>query len=229
MSVGETVHCGDGHVTLCDMLPRQDADMAIVNAARVSFGARGKGGDEDRRLLRYLMEHRHTSPFEHVVFTFEVDAPVVVWWQWVRHRTWSFNFQSGRYTEFRPDRILENPGPWRRQSESNRQASDGLVSLEDDEALVDLWTEHKARSVTLYQTALAMGVAREQARMFLPGFAAMYRATCTVDLHNLMHFIRLRATPEAQVEIAQYAAALWKVVRSTIPWTAEIFEGEAGL
>lgn len=74
-------------------------DLAIVNAARVSFLGESKGDEADRKLLNYLMKHRHTSPFEQVEFKFRIKAPAVVWWQWVRHRTGSFNFQSGRYTE----------------------------------------------------------------------------------------------------------------------------------
>lgn len=163
------------------------------------------------------------------MFTFDVDAPVLVWWQWVRHRTWSYNFQSGRYTEFEEDRVLAYPGSWRKQSKSNRQASDGDVSEEDEEVLDREWERHRFRSMTLYRWALGKGVAREQARLFLPGFGMMYRAICTVDLHNLMHFVRLRATAEAQREIAQYAAALWMLVRGLVPWTAEAFEAEPGM
>ncbi|OQY37166.1 MAG: hypothetical protein B6243_01215 [Anaerolineaceae bacterium 4572_5.2] len=78
-------------------------DLAIINAARVSFLGESKGAEADKKLLFYLMKHRHTSPFEQVEFKFRVHAPLVTWWQWVRHRTWNFNAQSGRYTPFEED------------------------------------------------------------------------------------------------------------------------------
>ncbi|HEC24354.1 MAG TPA: thymidylate synthase (FAD), partial [Chloroflexi bacterium] len=87
-------------------------DISIVNAARVSFLGHSKGDEQDKRLLFYLLKHRHTTPFEQVEFKFRVRAPVIVWWQWVRHRTWSYNLQSGRYTPFQEDEFYI-PSLWR--------------------------------------------------------------------------------------------------------------------
>ncbi len=214
-----------GYVALVDRMPSEGSgDAAIVNAARVSYNAESKGEERDRRLIRFLLKHRHTSPLEHVVFTFEVNAPALVWWQWVRHRTWSYNFVSGRYVEHDESDVYV-PDEWRRQAAVNRQASDGpvdsVVQQEARESLEDMVQEGFYR----YRRLLELGVAREMARLVLPAWSLYYRAICTVDLHNLMHFVRLRRSEDAQWEIAQYANALWTLVRSSIPWTAEEFDG----
>ena len=114
-----------GWIELIDLMPHPDSkvggDLAIVNAARVSFLGESKGPDRDKKLLFYLLRHRHTSPFEMVEFKFRVRAPLVTWWQWVRHRTWNMNAQSGRYTPFHENDFYV-PDPWRKQSPDNKQA-----------------------------------------------------------------------------------------------------------
>lgn len=216
-----------GALRLIDLMPHPScgvsADLAVVNAARVSFLGESKGDEQDRKLLRYLIRNRHTSPFEQVVFKFHVRAPVVVWWQWVRHRTWSFNFQSGRYTEFEENDFYV-PDVWRRQSASNKQASDGALADSDSFALYHALDEHAAHGYALYQDALARGASREMARLFLPGFAVYYEAVATVDAHNLMQFIRLRDHDHAQHEIRVYARAMRSVMRAVMPWTMEAFD-----
>jgi thymidylate synthase (FAD) len=198
-------------------------DLAIVNAARVSFLGESKGDDADKKLLFYLMRHRHTSPFEQVEFKFRVRAPLLVWWQWVRHRTWHVNAQSGRYTPFQEDDFY-HPITWRRQSESNKQGSEGEIDPADAERLSTWLTEHYRQSYALYQQALDAGVAREQARIFLPGFASYYIWVCKVDAHNLMHFLSLRMAPDAQAEIRAYAQAIYQhFFKASLPWTAEAF------
>jgi len=210
-----------GWVELQDLM---GDDLAIVNAARVSFLGESKGSQKDKRLLFYLMEHRHTSPFEQVEFKFRVRAPVVTWWQWVRHRTWQFNAQSGRYVAFEEDDFYV-PAEWRRQSPSNKQASLGALTLEEGEQLTQALLDHYARSYQLYQQALAAGVAREQARVFLPGFAVYYTWVAKVDAHNLMHFLSLRMAEDAQYEIRVYASAIYEhFFKPALPWTAEAFE-----
>lgn len=201
-------------------------DNAIVAAARASFLGESKGADQDKRLLFYLMRHRHTTPFEMVEFKFRVRAPVVVWWQWVRHRTWSFNAQSGRYTPFQEqDFYTVAPDAWRRQSSDNKQASEGLVDPVQGEALTEALVSHYEEGYRLYQQALAAGVAREQARLFLAGFGVYYTWVCKVDAHNLMHFLQLRMAPDAQLEIRAYARAIFEhFFQPVLPWTAEAFE-----
>ncbi len=210
-----------GWVELQDLM---GDDLAIVNAARASFLGESKGDDKDRKLLFYLMQHRHTSPFEQVEFKFRVRAPVVTWWQWVRHRTWSFNAQSGRYTPFEEDDFYV-PGTWRKQSPSNKQASLGELTPEEGQPLTQALEEHYRRGYELYRRALDAGVAREQARVFLPGFAVYYTWVCKVDAHNLMHFLSLRMASEAQYEIRAYAKAIYKhFFKPALPWTAEAAE-----
>lgn len=201
-------------------------DNAIVAAARASFLGESKGTDQDKRLLFYLMHHRHTTPFEMVEFKFRVRAPVVVWWQWVRHRTWSFNAQSGRYTPFQEqDFYTVAPDAWRRQSSDNKQASEGLLDLAGGEALTEALARHYEEGYRLYLQALDAGVAREQARLFLAGFAVYYTWVCKTDAHNLMHFLQLRMARDAQLEIRAYATAIYEhFFRPALPWTAEAFE-----
>ncbi len=220
---------GDGKswVELQDMLPHPSTgvapDLSIVNAARVSFLGESKGADKDKKLLFYLLKHRHTTPFEQVEFKFRVRAPVVVWWQWVRHRTWHYNFQSGRYLPFE-DGDFYMPRVWRRQSASNKQGSEGTLEDAENQTLTQQLAEAVDRGYTLYRQALERGVAKEQARLFLPGWSAYYIAVCKVDAWNLMHFLRLRMAPDAQWEIRQYALAIYAIFRQALPWTAEAFD-----
>ncbi|NPV66928.1 MAG: FAD-dependent thymidylate synthase [Anaerolineae bacterium] len=217
-----------GWIELVDLMPHPDAgvsgDLAIVNAARVSFLGESKGDARDKALLFYLMRHRHTSPFEMVEFKFRVRAPLVTWWQWVRHRTWSFNAQSGRYTPFREEDFYM-PEVWRRQAEDNKQASAGELTGPEGEVLSHDLAAFYAEGYRLYEQALQMGVAREMARLFLPGFAVYYTWVAKVDAHNLMHFLHLRMADDAQYEIRVYARAIYEhFFKPALPWTAEAFE-----
>jgi thymidylate synthase (FAD) len=217
-----------GWIELIDLMPHPSmgisGDLAIVNAARVSFLGESKGDEKDRKLLFYLLEHQHTSPFEMVEFKFRVRAPLVTWWQWVRHRTWNFNAQSGRYTPFEEDDFYV-PSVWRRQARNNKQASDGEVSPDDNELLTQRLLDHYERGYALYEDALNRGVAREIARLFLPGFSVYYTWVTKVDAHNLMHFLKLRMAADAQYEIRAYAEAIYhEFFKPALPWTAEAFE-----
>ena len=220
-AIGKRVEVLDqGWIELQDVM---GDDLAIVNAARVSFLGESKGTEADKKLLFYLLRHRHTSPFEQVEFKFRVRAPLLVWWQWVRHRTWHVNAQSGRYTPFEEHDFYQ-PLAWRRQSESNKQGSEGEIDARDAARLAARLAEHYERSFDLYQQALDAGVAKEQARLFLPGFGAYYTWICKVDAHNLMHFLALRMAPDAQAEIRAYAQAIYQhFFEPSLPWTAEAF------
>lgn len=198
-------------------------DLAIVNAARVSYMGESKGAEQDKKLLFYLLRNRHTTPFEQVEFKFRVRAPVMVWWQWARHRTWSFNAQSGRYTAF-DESDFYFPTPWRMQAQSDKQMSEGAVSAAEGAELTAMLAEHYERSFALYQAALQKGVARELARVFLPGFALYYTWVAKTDAHNLMHFMDLRMGSHAQDEIRAYANAIYhEFFCPALPWTAEAF------
>ncbi len=208
-------------------------DNAIVAAARTSFLGDSKGPEQDKKLLFYLLRHLHTTPFEMVEFKFRVRAPVVVWWQWARHRMWSYNAMSGRYLEFDEQDFYEvPPDAWRLQAKDNKQASEGLLA--DGQWLTDALVKHYESGHQLYEAALQAGVAREQARLFLAGFGVYYTWVAKTDAHNLMHFMKLRMANDAQYEIRQYALAIYKhFFKPALPWTAEAFEkfvlGPAGV
>lgn len=227
--IGKKINVLDkGWIELLDMMPHPatgvSGDLAIVNAARVSFMGESKGDVADRKLLQYLIRNRHTSPFEQVTFKFRIHAPVVMLWQFVRHRTFSLNLSSGRYTEFAEDQFYV-PNAWRKQSTSNKQASSGLIETDDNHNLTVELLRHYNESYLLYQKALAMGVAREQARLFLPAWASYYTCIASVDAHNLMHFLGLRMAPDAQYEIRVYAQAIYEhFFKPALPWTAEAWE-----
>lgn len=216
-----------GWIELVDMMPHPDlgvsGDLAIVNAARVSFLGESKGPTQDKRLLFYLLRHRHTSPFEMVEFKFRVRAPLVTWWQWVRHRTWNMNAQSGRYTPFEENDFYV-PDVWRKQSKDNKQASEGEVDDTVNNHLTEKLIQHYDEGFRLYSEALEQGVSKEMARLFLPGFSVYYTWVTKIDAHNLMHFLRLRMASDAQYEIRVYADAIYEhFFKPALPWTAEAF------
>lgn len=220
--VGKRVPVLDkGWIELQDLM---GDDLAIVNAARVSYLGESKGTDQDKKLLFYLLRNRHTTPFEQVEFRFRVRAPVLVWWQWARHRTWNFNAQSGRYTAFQ-DNDFYVPDAWRCQAQSDKQMSEGRLPDSEGAELTAVLLEQYQRAFALYEMALQKGVARELARIFLPGFALYYTWVAKTDAHNLMHFMDLRMGPHAQDEIRAYAGAIFhEFFRPALPWTAEAFE-----
>lgn len=210
-----------GFVQILDIM---GDDMAIVEAARTSTSTAVGQREKNRKLLRYLYENKHTSPFEQVEFKFLVKAPVVVWWQWSRHRTWSYNAQSGRYAPLEDE--FHIPERWRGQAEKNKQGSvEGAFSTEENDDLAKSFFDFSKYAYDLYEKALKAGVAREQARLFLPGFAVYYTWVCKVDAHNLMHFLRLRMAEDAQWEIREYARTIYEeIFKKALPWTAELFE-----
>jgi thymidylate synthase (FAD) len=217
-----------GWIELIDLMPHPltgvSCDMAIVNAARVSFLGESKGDVADKKLLFRLLKDGHTSPFEQVEMKFRVRAPLVTFWQWVRHRTWNFNSSSGRYTPF-DENDLYMPSVWRKQSTDNKQASEGALTDEDGRALSEELATHYERSYALYKGALDRGVSREMARLFLPGFSVYYTWIAKIDVHNLMGFLRLRMADDAQYEIRAYADAIHEhFFKPALPWTAEAFE-----
>lgn len=209
---------GQGWVGLIDHL---GSEATLVNAARVSFGKLKKDMDErDVALLEYLIANKHTSPLEHMVFTFSVHCPLFVRGQWHRHRTWSYNEISRRYTEV--DVECYCPGKLRVQAENNRQASVDAPDF-DDSSLIAGIKAHNASSIELYEQLLAAGVCREQARGVLPQ-NMMVTFWGTVDLNNLLHFLELRDSGHAQWEIREYALAIKKLIKPLVPHVAAYFE-----
>ncbi len=208
---------GQGWIGLIDHL---GTESTIVNAARVSFGKlKTEMDDRDVKLLEYLIANKHTSPLEHMVFTFSIHCPLFVRGQWHRHRTWSYNEISRRYTEV--DMEFYTPENLRRQAESDRQASVADPEFEGAE-LQQAIAAHNQASFELYEKLLASGVCREQARGVLPQ-NMMVTFWGTVDLSNLLHFLELRDSEHAQYEIREYAAAIKQLIKPIVPNVAKYF------
>ncbi|MCF7825745.1 MAG: FAD-dependent thymidylate synthase [Candidatus Marinimicrobia bacterium] len=208
---------GDG-ISFVRLINSMGSDVEIVNGARVSFGKRRETLDEkDKVLIQYLADERHTSPFEHVAFTFHVKCPLFVTRQWHRHRTWSYNEISRRYTSMNMEFYV--PKAYRQQAETNRQAStdDLIESTKDGKNIHDLVSAHTESAFKFYEALIEQGVAREQARMVLPQnmYTEMY---ATVNLHNLIHFVELRIHAGAQWEIQQYALKLLDLAEAAAPY-----------
>lgn len=199
------------------------SDAAIVQAARVSYGAGTKQVSEDRGLIRYLMRHRHTTPFEMCELKLHVRVPMDVWRQWIRHRTASVNEYSTRYS-IAIDAALTTPADgWRAQARENRQGSQGTLPIEVGVRLSAGEAELQQACREVYQERLAAGVAREQARKDLP-LATFTEAYWKIDLHNLLHFLALRMDAHAQEEIRAYARVIGEeIVRRWCPLTWEAF------
>lgn len=206
---------GQGWIGLID---KMGTETSIVNAARVSFGKIKEEMDEkDIALLEYLIENRHTSPLEHLIFTFSIYCPLFVRGQWHRHRTWSYNEISRRYTEV--DMEFFVPKKLRQQAETNRQASVD-TPVKDESAIIKSIDEHNKESFKLYEQLLEKGVCREQSRGVLPQ-NMMVTFWGTVNLNNLLHFLDLRDTDHAQWEIREYAIAIKKLITPYIPNVAK--------
>lgn len=204
---------GQGSVTLIDSM---GDDKRIVNAARVSFGKNVEElSERDIRLIKYLYENKHTSPFEHVTFTFLISCPLFVRSQWHRHRTWSYNEISRRYTEENVRFYI--PGELRTQSKNDRQSSVN-VRVEHEQELITNISSSCLVQFMLYKRLLDEGVCREQARMVLPQ-SMMTEFYGTVNLHNLIAFIKLRDSEHAQKEIREYAIALKRLMKEIVPIT----------
>ncbi|HYA11247.1 MAG TPA: FAD-dependent thymidylate synthase [Thermoplasmata archaeon] len=211
---------GHGFVALVDYMGE---DAAIVQAARVSYGRGTKSVRDDRGLIRYLLRHRHTTPFEMVELKFLVRLPIFVARQWIRHRSASVNEYSARYSIVPDEFEVPPPDEVRHQSQHNRQGRGGPL----DPAVVERFRsdlERVARDAyTVYSGALEAGVARETARLVLP-VAYYTQWYWKVDLWNLFHFLSLRLDPHAQEEIRLYAAEVAKLGRLVCPVAFEAFE-----
>lgn len=198
-------------------------DAAIVQAARVSYGAGTKTFREDARLIAYLLRNRHTSPFEMCEIKLHVRVPMDIWRQWVRHRTASINEYSTRYSVAIDAMHQTPPDKWRKQSETNRQGSDGYLPVEIGEYLSQRERELHRIAREIYMERIRLGVAREQARKDLP-LSTYTEAYWKIDLRNLLHFLRLRMDAHAQEEIRRYAIVIGtEIVARWVPMTWDAF------
>ncbi len=211
----------DGFIRLIDYM---GSDESIVQAARVSYGKGTRKVHQDRGLIRYLMRHRHTTPFEMCEIKLHVRAPMDCWRQWIRHRTASVNEYSTRYSEAIDSAELTGESQWREQSRRNRQGSTGFLDQEIGAELSEKEADLIQSSRRLYQERLEAGVAREQARKDLP-LSTYTEAYWKIDLHNLLHFLALRMDAHAQLEIRSYATVIGKKILSRwCPITWEAFQ-----
>ena len=210
----------DGFVRLVDVM---GDDSSIVQAARVSYGKGTKKVSEDRGLIRYLLRHRHTTPFEMCEIKLHVRVPMDCWRQWIRHRTANVNEYSTRYSIAIDAAQRTKPDEWRLQGVINRQGSEGQLDAAEGERLSKQEAEFHASTRQMYQDRLDIGVAREQARKDLP-LSTYTEAYWKVDLHNLLHFLALRMEAHAQYEIREYANVIGhEIVAKWVPMAWQAF------
>lgn len=210
----------------CEYIGRDwTGDLECVRNARVSFDADWRTGEDagkDAKLIDYMVRNNHTSPFEAMVFTFEVKAPIFVLRQWHRHRTWSYNEISARYTELDEDFYVPDVSQITTQSTTNKQArtTEQHVGAHDLRRFIE---NSCKKSFAEYRGLLSLGCPRELARTVLP-VATYSRMFATVNLHNLFHFLRLRLHQHAQYEIRVYAEALLELITPLCPVAVETFK-----
>ena len=220
----------NGFVVLVDVM---GDDSSIVQAARVSYGKGTKKVSQDRGLIRYLMRHRHTTPFEMVEFKFLVKLPIFVARQWIRHRTANVNEYSARYSVLEDEFYIPETGFLAEQSTSNRQGREDTVPLEEAEQIRSSIIEHSEKSYSLYEYLLnevgkdedsqRSKLARELARIVIPTNVHT-QWYWKIDLHNLFHFLSLRMDSHAQYEIREYANVMADMVKAAVPVAYEAFE-----
>jgi len=202
------------------------SDIDIVRSARVSYNSDWRGGNnemenKDEKLISYLLRNHHTSPFESVVFTFEIKCPIFVARQWHRHRTWAYNEVSARYTELPEEYYVPKVEQITTQSKDNKQ----MRTTEQHRFAQEIQNKiavSNSESYEVYKNLLEEGCPRELARSVLP--VAIYTHFFgTVNLHNLLHFLRLRLHSHAQYEIRVYAEAIGSIIQHIVPVTWKYF------
>ncbi len=210
----------DGFIRVIDYM---GSDESIVQAARVSYGKGTKKVRQDRGLIRYLMRHRHTTPFEMCEIKLHIRIPMDAWRQWIRHRTANVNEYSTRYSVAIDSALGTLPGEWRLQAKDNKQGSSGFLDEKIGNELSKQETELHKTLREVYNMRVRLGVAREQARKDLP-LSTYTEAYWKVDLHNLLHFLKLRMEKHAQLEIRNYATIIGEeIVKRWVPLTWEAF------
>jgi thymidylate synthase (FAD) len=219
--IGMSIKClDDGFIRLIDYMA---SDAAVVQAARVSYGEGTKSINDDTGLIRYLMRHRHTTPFEMCEFKFHIRVPMDTWRQWIRHRTASVNEYSTRYSIAIDAAQKTDPKKWRIQSKDNKQGSSGYLDEHLGVELSEREKELQKLARDIYEERIGRGVAKEQARKDLP-LSTYTEAYWKIDLHNLLHFLSLRIDSHAQYEIRMYAQAIAEIIKKIVPITYTAFE-----
>lgn len=219
--LGQTFPCLDhGFVRVIDYM---GDDSAVVQAARVSYGEGTKTARDDRGLIRYLMKHRHTSPFEMCEIKLHVKLPIFVARQWIRHRTANVNEISARYSVLQNEYYIPELDHMQQQSVDNKQGRGELLSPMDQLHGVKDIEKCSNYAFNTYNTLLESGLAREVSRIVTPvnTYTEWY---WKVDLHNLLHFLALRLDGHAQYEIRVYADIIADIVKQWMPVTYEAFD-----
>ena len=209
----------DGFVRVVDYMGN---DSSVVQAARVSYGKGTKKLREDETLIRYLLRHHHTTPFEMCEIKLHIRVPMDCWRQWIRHRTASVNEYSTRYSLAVDAAQKTKPEEWRTQGTTNRQGSDGVLTAEQGTYFTAQESELQEFSRKVYNERISAGIAREQARKDLT-LSLYTEAYWKIDLRNLLHFLALRMESHAQEEIRTYAATIGNEIVSKwcpIVWNA---------
>lgn len=199
-------------------------DNAIVQAARVSYGAGTKTVNTDRGLIRYLMRHEHTTPFEMCEVKFHIKLPIFVMRQLVRHRTASLNEYSARYSVITDEFYVPSPEVLQKQSTTNKQGREGELTDEERGHILADMLETWERNYAAYEHHIDdFGLARETARAILPvgGYTECY---WKANLKNFLHMARLRMDSHAQWEIQEFARAMYSLVKPLFPFACEAFE-----
>ena len=223
------VECLDkGYIEVVDVL---GDDLTPVNAARVSFGGRSENfTDKDKRLSKFLIKHKHFSPFRHQHVMMIIKAPEFVMRQWYKHvvgiettsnhptKDHAWNEISGRYVAYSD---FYMPKDFRAQSDDNKQASEGLV--DNQKEALQLWQDSQQSSIEAYENMIAMGMAKEQARSILP-LTVYTEVWWTASFQSIMNFIELRDEATAQVEIQEYAKALKDIMLDVFPETTKLWQ-----
>lgn len=231
----------DGYVSVLDhgfvgLVDSMGTDDSIVQAARVSYGKGTKKSSEDKALIRYLLRHKHTTPFEMVDFKFHCKMPIFIARQWVRHRTASINEMSARYSELPEEFYVPKPEQMQPQSTTNKQGREDipLIPISVMDTRVDI-ENHSSQAFDFYHDMLAgrnalvdmegnpIGLSRELARIVLPlnTYTEWY---WKINLHNLFNFLRLRMDHHAQWEIREYANAIYTLIQPICPVACQAFE-----
>jgi len=210
----------DGFVALVDCM---GDDGSVVQAARVSYGAGTRKVSDDRQLIRYLLRHAHTTPFEMAELKFVVRVPMDCWRQWIRHRTASVNEYSTRYSLAIDAMQATTDDQWRTQAASNRQGSGEVMPADTGRQHTEAEQDLQSLARRVYESRLEAGIAREQARKDLP-LSTYTVAYWKIDLHNLLHFLALRMDAHAQLEIRRYAETIGhQIVAPLFPLVWEAF------
>jgi thymidylate synthase (FAD) len=207
-----------GSIELIDWM---GTDTEICCAARISTGGSIKSPEEDARLISYLIENVHTSPFEMCEIKLKIKMPLFIARQWMRHRMASINEYSGRYSEMKDEFYV--PEIFRKQSMNNHQGSQGVFDNENNLNYSKAITAYSKDTFLLYQHLIDQGVSREMSRIVLP-LSTYTSFFWKIDLHNLLKFLKLRLDPTAQEEIRVYADKIWEIVKIWVPITAKAFE-----